>query len=31
MRPTEHVEPGSFEPDYVNKKSPIKGFRGYPR
>ena len=31
MKPTEHVEPGSFEPDYVNKKSPVKSFRGYPR
>jgi hypothetical protein len=31
MKPTEHVEPGSFEPDYVNTKSPVKGFAGYQR
>jgi hypothetical protein len=31
MKPQEHVEPGSFEPDYVNKKSPIRSFKGYPR
>ena len=31
MKPEEHVEPGSFEPDYVNKKSPVRSFRGYPR
>jgi hypothetical protein len=31
MKPQEHVEPGSFEADYVNKKSPVKSFRGYPR
>ncbi len=31
MKPTEHVEPGSFEPDYVNTKSPVQGFKGYKR
>lgn len=31
MKPQEHVKPGSFEPDYVNKASPVKSFRGYPR
>ena len=31
MKPEEHVGPGSLEPTYVNKKSPIKSFQGYPR
>ena len=31
MKPQEHVEPGSFEPDYVNTESPVKSFSGYPR
>lgn len=31
MKPTQHVEPGSVEPDYVNNKSPVKSFKGYPR
>ena len=31
MKPQEHVEPGSFEADYVNKTSPVKSFRGYAR
>lgn len=31
MKPEEHVEPGSFEADYVNTQSPVKSFRGYPR
>lgn len=31
MKPTERIQPGSFEPDYVNTTSPIKSFRGYPR
>lgn len=31
MKPTEHVEPGSFEADYVNKTSPVKAFKGYQR
>jgi len=29
MKPTNHVEPGSFEPDYVNNTSPVKPFAGY--
>lgn len=31
MKPQEHVEPGSFEPDYVNKTSPVRSFQGYAR
>jgi len=31
MKPTEHVGPGSLEPTYVNKQSPVRSFRGYPR
>lgn len=31
MKPQEHVEPGSLEPNYVNTSSPIKSFRGYTR
>ncbi len=31
MKPTEHVEPGSFEADYVNTQSPVKSFKGYER
>lgn len=31
MKPQEHVEPGSFEPDYVNTQSPVQPFRGYAR
>lgn len=31
MKPEEHVGPGSLEPDYVNKTSPVKQFQGYPR
>lgn len=31
MKPTDHVEPGSFEPDYVNNTSPVKPFAGYKR
>lgn len=31
MKPQEHVEPGSFEANYVNTASPIKAFRGYAR
>ena len=31
MKPTEHVEPGSFEPDYVNHTSPVAAFKGYAR
>ena len=31
MKPEEHVGPGSLEPTYVNKKSPVKAFQGYPR
>ena len=31
MKPRDHVEPGSHEPDYINKTSPVKGFRGYAR
>ena len=31
MKPEDYVEPGSFEPDYVNKTSPVKSFAGYPR
>lgn len=31
MKPQEHVEPGSFEPDYVNTNSPVQPFRGYVR
>lgn len=31
MKPQEHVEPGSYEPNYVNTKSPVKSFSGYTR
>ena len=31
MKPRDHVLPGSFEADYVNKESPVKGFSGYAR
>jgi hypothetical protein len=31
MKPSEHVEPGSFEADYVNTQSPVKSFKGYAR
>lgn len=31
MKPQEHVEPGSFEANYVNTASPVKAFRGYAR
>lgn len=31
MKPTEHVEPGSIEPNYVNSTSPVKPFKGYTR
>jgi len=31
MKPTQHVKPGSIEPNYVNHKSPIKPFKGYAR
>lgn len=29
MKPQEHVKPGSHEPDYVNKSSPLPAFKGY--
>jgi hypothetical protein len=29
MKPQDHVLPGSFEADYVNTNSPVKGFKGY--
>jgi len=29
MKPQDHVEPGSHEPDYVNKSSPLPAFKGY--
>ena len=29
MKPRDHVLPGSFEADYVNTTSPVRGFRGY--
>ena len=29
MKPRDHVLPGSFEAEYVNTTSPVKGFRGY--
>lgn len=31
MKPSEHVESGSLEADYVNKNSPIRAFKGYAR
>lgn len=31
MKPTDHVLPGSYEADYVNKTSPVKSFKGYKR
>lgn len=31
MKPRDHVEPGSLEPNYVNKTSPVKSFKGYER
>ena len=31
MKPNDHVEPGSLEPNYVNKTSPVKAFKGYKR
>lgn len=31
MKPKQHVERGSIEPNYVNNTSPVKSFRGYPR
>ena len=31
MKPTQHVEPGSIEPNYVNITSPVKPFKGYAR
>jgi hypothetical protein len=29
MKPRDHVAPGSFEAEYVNTTSPVKGFQGY--
>ena len=29
MKPQDHVEPGSHEPDYVNKSRPLPAFKGY--
>ena len=31
MKPTDHVEPGSVEADYVNTTSPVRAFQGYQR
>jgi hypothetical protein len=31
IRPKTLIEPGSLEHEEVNKQSPVKGFRGYPR
>jgi len=31
MQPTEYINTGSYEPDYVNKTSPVRAFQGYPR
>lgn len=31
LKPQTLVEPGSQEPQHINKVSPVKGFKGYPR
>lgn len=31
MKPQDHITNGSTEPNYVNKTSPVKSFKGYKR